>query len=163
MNKRGHLFGENPYEGRKTIFEGGLPEFVEKREGGFDTILAYYNIWARNRQVPRGFLLVRYEDLQVDAPAELRRVLDFLGLQELSEETVREAVAYASFENMRKIETEGKFQSGALKPGDQDDQESYKTRQGKIGSHAEHLSAGEIEKLNQKMRQTLSDIYGYQP
>jgi hypothetical protein len=64
---------------------------------------------------------------------------------------------------MRKIETEGKFQSGALKPGDQDDQESYKTRQGKIGSHAEHLSAGEIEKLNQKMRQTLSDIYGYQP
>ncbi len=50
------------------------------KSGGFETILSYYNIWAENRNIPRGFLLVRYEDMKANAQHELRRVIDFLGL-----------------------------------------------------------------------------------
>lgn len=161
MKKRGRLFGENPYESRSPVFEGDLKEFIDRKVGGFDTILRYYNIWAENRHIPRDFLLVRYEDLKANPHHELRRILDFLGLQAIDSATVAEAVAFASFENMRKMEAEGRFRSGMLNPAEKDDQDSYKTRKGRVGGFAEYLNEDEIERLNQKMRDTLSDFYGY--
>jgi hypothetical protein len=63
MKNRGRLFGEDPYEQRQAVFDGSLQEFIERRVGGFDTLLAYYSIWAQNRNalravfgVPRSFI-----------------------------------------------------------------------------------------------------------
>lgn len=161
MKMRGRLFGENPYEPHSATFDGSLPEFIQQRRGGFDTLLAYYNIWAQNRGLPQDFLLVRYEDIKTDPAAELRRVLDFLGLSAISQATINEAVSFASFENMRKMEAEGRFQSGMLKPADQADQDSYKTRKGKPGGYIDHLSPQEIVTLNKKMYQELDPFFGY--
>ena len=161
MKNRGRLFGDNPYEQHASTFEGSLPEFIYQRRGGFDTLLAYYNIWAGNHHLPQDFLLVRYEDMKANPGRELRRVLDFLGLQNISQATIAEAVSYASFENMRKMEAEGRFHSGMLKPAKQTDQESYKTRKGKTRGYVEYLSPAEIETLNQKMSAQLDLYFGY--
>ncbi|MEW5871982.1 MAG: sulfotransferase domain-containing protein [Chloroflexota bacterium] len=161
MSKRGHIFGDNPYENRKAVFEGSLSDFINQPVGGFDTILAYYNIWARNRHIPKGFLLVRYEDLRADPQAHLRQALDFLGLTAVNEETITEALEFASFENMRKMEAEKKFQSGILNPADQQDGDSYKTRKGKVHGFVDYLSEDEVAALNQKMQEQLSDFFGY--
>lgn len=161
MKKRGRLFGENPYEARSPVFNGEMREFIDREVGGFETILRYYNIWADNRHIPRDFLLVRYEDLKSNPQQELRCILDFLGLEAIDDATVAEAVEFASFENMRKMEAEGRFQSGMLKPAEKNDQESYKTRKGRVGGFAEYLTEDEIERLNRKMRNLLSDFYGY--
>ncbi len=156
MKNRGQLFGDNPYESRKAVFEGSLPEFIRNPTGGFETILSYYNIWAENRNIPRGFLLVRYEDMKADAQHELRRVIDFLGLAAIPDGILAEAVEYASFENMRKMEAQGQFKSGILKPADQANQESYKTRKGKVKGFADHLEEADIALLNQAMGEKLS-------
>jgi len=161
MKNRGELFGENPYESRKAVFRGSLPEFIRRREGGFETILSYYNIWAMNRAIPRGFLLVRYEDMKADAQRELRRVVDFLGLEAIPDTILAEAVAYASFENMRKMETQGRFASGMLKPADQSNQESYKTRKGQVRGFADHLDEADVAYLNHLMEEKLSNYFGY--
>lgn len=161
MKKRGRLFGENPYESRSPVFEGELREFIDREVGGFETILRYYNIWADNRHIPRDFLLVRYEDLKNNPQQGLRRILDFLGLEAIDDATVAEAVEFASFENMRKMEAEGIFQSGMLKPAEKNDQDSYKTRKGRVGGFAEYLTEDEIERLNHRMQNLLSDYYGY--
>jgi hypothetical protein len=161
MKNRGRLFGDNPYEQRSATFNGSLQEFIQQRQGGFETLLTYYNIWAQNRRLPQDFLLVRYEDMRANPGAELRRVLDFLGLQSIPQATIDEAVSYASFENMRKMEAEGRFQSGMLKPADQTDQESYKTRKGKTRGFVDHLSSGEIEDLNKRMKEYLDPYFGY--
>ncbi len=79
MSKRGAMFGDNPYENHKGVFEGSLQEFVFQKRSGIDTIIRYYNIWAEARSIPSGFLLVRYEDLRSDTARELRRIMDFLG------------------------------------------------------------------------------------
>jgi hypothetical protein len=163
MKNRGRLFGENPYEQRQAVFEGSLPEFIGRRAGGFDTLLAYYNIWAHNRDVPRGFLLIRYEDMKADPRSELRRSLDFLELQSVSDDVVDEAVRYASFENMRKMEKDGRYQSGILRPADEANQETYKTRKGKIKGYVDYLSAGEVQELDLKLSDTLVDFFGYVP
>jgi len=123
--------------------------------------LSYYNIWAMNRAIPRGFLLVRYEDMKADAQRELRRVVDFLGLEAIPDTILAEAVAYASFENMRKMETQGRFASGMLKPADQSNQESYKTRKGQVRGFADHLDEADVAYLNHLMEEKLSNYFGY--
>jgi len=144
-------------------FTGTLSDFLRFDIGGFDTLLRYYNIWAASRKLTAGFLLVRYEDMHVDPEKELRRVLDFLGLQEISGEEAHEAVEFASFDNMRKMEASEGTGSYKLKPADRSDEESFKVRKGKVGGYVEYLSPDDIELLNRKMAETLSDFYGYEP
>jgi len=161
MKKRGRIFGENPYEERQAVFDGSLPEFVHQERGGFSTILRYYNIWAENRSIPDGFLLIRYEDLKSNPQFELRRVIDFLGLSSIPDAILAEAVEYASFENMRKMEQQNTFRSGILNPADQHDQESFKTRKGKVRGYLEYLEDEDIKFLNNQVQQNLSPIFGY--
>ena len=161
INKRGHLFGENPHEPKPQVFEGKLIDFIRNRVGSFDTILAYYKIWAENQNVPEGFLLVRYEDMKANPHVELCRVLEFIGLSGVPDEMVAEAVDYASFENMRKMELENRYQTGILNPADPSDPGSFKTRKGKIEGYRDYLSLEEIEELNIKMTKELHPMYGY--
>jgi hypothetical protein len=161
MSKRGQIFGDNPYEKRKGVFEGSLPDFINRKEGGFETILTYYNIWANNRHIPKDFLLIRYEDMRANPANELRRVLNFLGLADISDATIVDAVEFASFDNMRKMEAEGQFQTSILNPANKSDQDSYKTRKGKVKGFADHLSDSEIQFVNRKMQDELSGFFGY--
>lgn len=161
MSKRGHVFGTNPYESRQPVFDGSLTAFIHRKEGGFDTILAYYNIWAENRHIPKDFLLIRYEDMQKDPGRELRRVIDFLDMQFINDQTIDEAVKYASFENMRRMEQDGEFQSYILKPADSDDNESYKTRKGKVKGYIDYLDDDEIAWLDNKIQNNLSEFFSY--
>jgi hypothetical protein len=161
MKKRGHIFGNNPHETRLSYYDGSLSEFIDRPIGGFDTLLCYYNIWANSRDIPQGFLLVRYEDMKSNPNRELRRVLDFLGLQSIDDDAIAEAVKFASFENMRKMEAKGTFTSGMLNPADRNDSDSFKTRKGKISGYLDYLSEPEIWTLNNKMKKELSQIFGY--
>jgi hypothetical protein len=62
---------------------------------------------------------------------------------------------------MRAIESEGRFQSGILNPGDESNPETYKTRKGVVGGYQEYLSEDQINALNAKMNSTLFDFFGY--
>lgn len=163
MKNRGKLFGRNPYESRTATFEGSLAEFIDNRVGGFDTILAYYNIWAENRGVPEAFLLVRYEDMKANPKNELGRVIDFLGLSDILDNYIEDAVEYASFDNMRSMETKGKFSSGILQPAERSNTDTYKTRRGEVKGYVDYLSESEIQMLNRKMEERLSSYFNYHP
>jgi hypothetical protein len=145
---------------RERAYSGTLPEFLHESRGSLDTILAYYNVWARERTRPRGFCLVRYEDLKADAAGELRRILRFTGLA-LVNEHVEDAVRFASFENMRAMEMGDVLGSGRLRARDPKDAESFKTRKAKVGGFVDYLKPEEIAWMEQKIRETLDPLYGY--
>lgn len=145
---------------REDSYDGRLSEFLREQVGSLDTIIRYYNIWAENRNIPKDFLLVRYEDIHKNPQKELRRVLDFLGLQTINDEVINEAVKHASFENMHKMEKEDTFNSFRLRPTNKKDEESYKTRKGKVGGYVDYLNKEEIKYLNQSIGDTLR-LYGY--
>lgn len=147
---------------RERAYKGTLEEFLHERKGSLETILTYYNVWAKERARPKDFCLVRYEDLKADAVGELRRILRFVGIEELSHAHLEDAARFASFENMRSMETKGVFKSGRLRPRDPSDTESFKTRKGKIGGYVNYLSMREICWMDEKIRQTLDPIYGYE-
>lgn len=147
------------YQDRIKPYEGNISDFIYEDAGGLKTILNYYNIWERNRQIPKDFLLVRYEDLHENPHGELRRVLEFLEVQ-YREEVISEAVNYSAFDKMRKMEKKGKADP-KLKPANPKDEESYKTRKGKVGGFWEYLNEEEIAYINRLIDDTLSDFYGY--
>ncbi len=72
-----------------------------------------------------------------------------------------DAVNYASFENMRQMEVEEMASVYTLRPTDKSDSESYKTRKGTVGGFVDYLSAEEINEIDCKVQETLSDFYGY--
>jgi hypothetical protein len=142
-------------------YQGDLSLYLRYEIGSLETMIRFYNIWARNKQTPSSFLLVRYEDVHENTSGELRRVLDFLGLAEISDEVVHESVSFASFKNMHRMEKKDAFLSDRLRPGDKDDPESYKTRRGKVGGYVDYLSKEDINYLNQRIRAELDSYYGY--
>lgn len=149
------------YQERLKPYEGDLSSYLHEEVGSIDTILEFYNIWAENKDVPRSFLLTRYEDIHQNPHKELRRILEFLGIANVNDEVLDDAVNYASFENMRQME-EGEMASVyTLRPTDKNDPESYKTRKGTVGGFVEYLSEEEVNAINCKIQETLSDFYGY--
>jgi len=148
---------------REKRYSKDLSAFLRCPRGSVDTMLRFYDVWAENRRVPAALLLVRYEDLHRDTVGELRRILDFVGVPDLPDTLLREAVAFASFDNMRRMEESDAAGSGRLRPGDPTDPESYKTRKGRIGSFGEYLSPEEVRWLDERIARELAPWYGYGP
>ena len=146
---------------RERVYGGTLHEFLQESRGSLDTILSYYNVWARERGSALDFCLVRYEDLKANAAGELKRILRFSGLETISDAHVEEAVQFASFDSMRKMEAGDVLKSGRLRARDPKDAESFKTRKGKVGGFVDYLSPEEIAWMERKIRETLDPSYGY--
>lgn len=145
---------------RERAYSGTMHEFLYERKGSLETIIAYYNVWARERAQPKGFCMVRYEDLKADPAKELRRIMDFVGLAP-AEAHVQDAVEFASFENMRAMEAGDVLGSGRLRARDPNDKESFKTRKAKVGGFVDYLGPDEIAWMERKIRETLDPVYGY--
>src|SRR5690625_738019 len=77
---------------RNINFAGSLKEYVYEPVGSIATNIEFYNIWARNRSVPKDVLLVAYEDVHADAVSELRRVIEFRRLRDITDGTPESAV-----------------------------------------------------------------------
>jgi hypothetical protein len=144
---------------RNYNYEGSMSEFLSERRGGLESILTFYNIWAANADVPSDFLMVAYEDLHTDAHAELRRVLSFLGYTDIDQAVIDAAVEHCRFDNMRQLERNDSYGTGALSPRDTNDVATYKTRQGKAGGYRDHLDADQIAWVDAQIRDTLDPYY----
>ncbi len=128
---------------RRDLFEGTLSEFLRDPHYGIDKILRYYELWYAAREVPRQFALVSYEALHARPVASLRTVLGAMGAGELPEACLKDAVSFGQFENMRRMERDGRFESSRMQPGDAADPESFKVRKGEVGGHRGYLSAAD--------------------
>jgi len=146
---------------REHRFEGDMSTYVHWPRGSFEGMLRYYNVWAAARHVPRGFLLVRYEDLHADTARELGRVAEFLGLDGVTDATLRAAVEHGSFGSMKQREAKRPADGTPLAAGKADDPESFKTRRGKIGGYVDYLSPEDVAWLNRRIENELDPFYGY--
>ncbi len=144
---------------RNYNYEGSMAEFLTERRGGLESILTFYNVWAASVNVPSDFLMVAYEDLHTDAHGELRRVLSFLGYTDVDEGVIDEAVEQCRFDNMRQLERNNQYKTGALSPRDPGDETTYKTRQGKRGGYRDHLSAQQIAWIDDVIERQLNSRY----
>lgn len=125
---------------RKKDYTGTLDDFVRSARGSLADVVAYYNVWAAERERMPRFMQVAYEDLRADTRGELQEVSRFLGLTDVDAETVDFAVDFCRFDRMQKMEREQQFESSRLQARDVTDPLSYKARSGRIGGHREHFT-----------------------
>jgi len=139
----------------------GVWDFVLDKDAGLPRIIDYFNGWARAIPELQDVLVVRYEDMRTEPAAVLARILEFTGTA-VTPEQVQEAVDFAAYDNMKKMEQEKFFKgSGArVKPGDKDNPQSFKVRKAKVGGYRDYFTDEQCEQLDQMMEQ-LDPLFGY--
>ena len=112
---------------RRPTVVGTLDEFVSDPKN-VANLLKFYEVWSTRVGCPDATLVLRYEDLHAEPERSLRDVLDFIGVTDISDDVVAEAVEFARFDNMRQYEKDGVFQTAKLRPGLPGEAASFKTR-----------------------------------
>jgi hypothetical protein len=146
---------------KALAFRGSLAEFVRCEVGSVRTLIRYYQLWSRALSQTPSALLIRYEDLHRDGVRELRRVMASLGVGKVGIGILRDALEWASFENMRRMEELDLFRSQRLRPGRLVDSESFKTRRGRVGGYRDYLDDEDIFFIEDLMHRELAGAFGY--
>jgi hypothetical protein len=137
-------------------------DFVARREAGLRKVIDFMNGWAEEMPRLSDLLIVRYEDMRARPEATLARILAFIGTPG-SEEQVRKAVAFASFENMRRLEQKRTFwlSGGRMVAKDRSNPESYKVRRGKVGGYRDYFTDDQVAEIEGFVQDHLSPVFGY--
>ncbi len=147
---------------RHESFNGTISDFIRDERYGIKKILKFHEIWNKNRHVPAGFKLIKYEDMHEDPLAVMKDLLEFLRVKKLDEDKLQRIIQFYQFNNMHKLEKQGYFKKtfkGVLSPKDVNDKESYKTRKGRVGGFYEYFSEDDLEYCNQVMREFPNPFY----
>ena len=135
-------------------------DFVRHSDIGLPFLIDYQNAWVRNiAALPQG-LVVRYEDLRSDPVTALSRILAHVG-ESFSEEEIRAAVEWGSFDNLQKLETSGTFRQGGMKLVNRNDPSTYKVRRGRVGGYREDFAPDQVEELEALVRERIDPELAY--
>ncbi len=143
-----------------------LVEFIGDPVFGLSKLVRFYSLWDQHRALVKELLVWRYEDARRDPAPMLARVAGFLGLP-LDEGRLNEAVAFASFENMKRMESSGEepvYRSsgfGIFATGDRSNPDAYHVRKGRIGGYVDELPSGVVVELEAAIRANMPSAYGY--
>jgi hypothetical protein len=142
---------------RRTV---GMWDFVRHSDIGLPFLIQYQNQWATNvAALPNG-LLVKYEELRSDPVPTLHRIVRHMGA-DFSEQEVREAVEWGSFDNLQKLETSGTFNQGGMKLVNKDDPSTYKVRRGKVAGYRDDFDPEQVAELEALVRDNILPELGY--
>lgn len=154
---------------RRDLIESmDMSGFIRRERGGLKSIISFYNVWLENKHVPEDFLIIKYENLhreiyEENRFEELKKALRFIGFDDIDEELVGYVSEYAAFDNMRKMEKEEEFESDKtrLSPADKEDEQSYKTRKGKVGGYKDDCEEEDLKYMDELIEKRLDDHYDY--
>jgi Sulfotransferase domain len=147
---------DNPID-RNTI---EMWEFVRHSDIGLPSLIEYQNTWARNiADLPRG-MLTRYEDLRAEPVDTLYKITQHMG-ENFSEDEVREAVEWGSFDNLQKLETKGTFSQGGMKLVNANDPSTFKVRRGKVGGYRDDFDEHQVAELEALVRENIAPELAY--
>ena len=147
---------------RHKLYNGSISEFIRDDRYGIKKILKFHSIWDQNRHVPVDFKLIKYEDLQNDPFTNMSELLSFLEFTHIDEKKLRKIIQFYQFDNMQKLEKQGYFKKtfkNVLYPKDPNDQNTYKTRKGKVGGFKEYFTREDLEYCNQVMNEFPNPFY----
>lgn len=130
---------------RTNVYHEELCDFIRDPKRGVEKILVAYNRWHDNRHRAAEWLHLRYEDMHKDPSESLRSSLAFAGIADGGEKAVLAAVEFCRADNLRRLEQEGFFDSGRLRPSAENPELGAKVRRATVGDHANHLSAEDLD------------------
>ncbi len=130
-------------------------QFVRHSEIGLPSLIDFLNHWDAALAARPGSLVSCYEALRADPAAVLAQIAAIMG-DEFTPAELDEAVAFGSFDNLRKLESEGFFRSGGLTLRNSGDPESFKVRRAKVGGYRDYFTPEQADELEALVRERLS-------
>ncbi len=139
-----------------------LFDFVMNPDCGVPKIIRYFNGWEEAIPELKDVLVVRYEDMRTEPAKWLEKILEFIGTPGTGDQ-VREAIEFAAYENMKKLEEKKTFKSSGARviAGDRQNPDSYKVRRAKIGGYRDYFEDDQITEIDRLVNETLSPSFGY--
>lgn len=137
-----------------------LWDFVMHPELGLPALIDYHNRWAQVFAEHDRGLILRYEDLRAEPHRYLRQLVEHLG-ETATDEAIDDAVQFASFDNMRKLEAENYFPNSSLRQKKRGDPRTVKVRRGKVGGFRDDLAPEQVEVMDAMIRERLNPVFGY--
>lgn len=136
--------------------------FVAEHEAGLPKVVGFMNDWAREMDKLKQILIVRYEDMRADPAHEVDRITRFMGTPG-TEAEIQEAVRYASFDNMKKLEEKRHFwlAGGRMQAKDKSNPASFKVRRGKVGGWRDYFTEEEAVQIDAIVDRTMLPGFGY--
>ncbi|TPG42881.1 hypothetical protein EAH79_03340 [Sphingomonas koreensis] len=144
---------------RMKVIDCSIGEYLSGERGSINAIVAFYNAWARARGSVRAFHWITYEDMHVSPRRVLREAAGFLQLPALDDALLDQAIEFASFENLRKIELADGFGHERMRPADPANPDSFKVRRGKIGGYVDYFSEEEIAYIDDYLARHLDPLF----
>lgn len=160
MHPRKKALNDYPaHEAEVSVFD-----FVYGHEAGLKKVVQFLNGWSGELSRFDNLMVVRYEDIQAAPEASLRAVLRFIG-HEPTDAELREAVSYASIENMRKLEQPKSLFWGHNRLGatDKSNPDSHKVRRAKVGGYRDYFEDDQLQRIDELVRANLLPGFGYRP
>ncbi len=138
-------------------------EFMNHPQQGVANIVHYMNAWAKDAANIELFTLTRYEDLRAAPAQEMRKIIDFFGL-ELRSEWIDDCVEFASLEKLRAKEASNHFSSSGkrMQASDPNNPDSFKVRKAKVGGYKDYFTDEQIAELDNKVAAELNPWFGYE-
>jgi len=149
-------FIDHPID-RRTIT---MWDFVRHSDIGLPSLIEYQNTWARNvRDLEHG-MLAKYEQLRSEPVPTLHKITQLMG-ENFSEDEIRAAVEWGSFDNLQKLETSGTFSQGGMKLVNPNDPSTFKVRRGKVGGYRDDFEPEQVAELEALVRDNILPELGY--
>jgi hypothetical protein len=139
-----------------------VSDLLRDKRFGVGAIVRTMNDWLSEFSDRENFMIVRYESLRASPAEHFRELLAGIGETAPDMSIFQAALDFSQFENMKKMEAAGAFDSKILRPGDVRDPESFKVRRGKVGGYREYLSA-EDRKYAAEAMTKLDPRFSYEP
>jgi hypothetical protein len=155
MKEHKKVINQYPLDPELAIFD-----FVMGEAAGIPKICDFMNGWGEELPRMQNILVVRYEDMRADPRNELRKVVEFLE-GSANPDHVRDAVEFASVENMRRLEVGSVFSGGRMKPGDRNNPDSFKVRRAKVGGYRDYFDDDQVQRIDALVKDRLSPVFGY--
>lgn len=151
-----YYFHQQRVRGSTQEFGEFVRAFCEGRVDGYGTWAAHVGSWLDSPLAGRGGLLVlRYEDIRLQAAGQLGKICEFLKLP-VDAERIATAIEQNSLQAMREKEQQSAFmQQRARDPG------TPFVREGKSGGWRERLAPADLELLLDRCGPVLSRL-GYE-
>lgn len=147
-------------------YPGNLIDFILDPVQGIEKLTRFHELWATYHDDVFEFFLWRYEDVREYPTEQLKRLLAFLG-EAVDDVAIRDAVEFASFENLKAMESSGKkiiYKSSgfnAFGDGPRDDPNAFHIRKGEIAGYKNELSPEHIAEFEQRVKAEMPAFFGY--
>ena len=145
----------------ESIVNAEMSEFVHNPHVGIRAVVKTLNGWRRRFSAHPRSLWTCYETMRADTLGEFTRILGFIeGAGNVDMDAAAEAVRFSDFENMKKMERNGEFNTTMLTARNAEDPNSFKVREGKVRGYVKHFGPEDLSYLDAELAK-LDPFYGY--